>query len=68
MGTQNVLLKIPYRKPIGEIRNELIDGYCNLVVMGSQGRCFIQEIFLGSTSQSIAGDAPISVLLVSALR
>jgi len=67
-GAKNVLLKIPYGNPTSEILNELKGGDYSLVVMGSQGRGFIQEIFLGSVSHNIARDASVSVLLIPALR
>jgi nucleotide-binding universal stress UspA family protein len=67
-GAKNVLLKIPYGNPTSEILNELKGGDYSLVVMGSQGRGFIQEIFLGSVSHNIARNASVSVLLIPALR
>lgn len=67
-GAKNVWLKIPYGNPTSEILNELKGGDYSLVVMGSQGRGFIQEIFLGSVSHNIARDASVSVLLIPALR
>jgi nucleotide-binding universal stress UspA family protein len=36
--------------------------------MGSQGHGFLREVFLGSTSHSIARLAPAPVLLIPALR
>jgi hypothetical protein len=37
-------------------------------LMGSQGRGYIREIFLGSVSHNIARYAGVSVLLISAIR
>jgi len=67
-GAKNVLLKITYGNPTSEILNELKEGDYSLVVMGSQGRGFIQEIFLGSVSHNIARNASVSVLMIPALR
>ncbi|WP_372963006.1 universal stress protein [Mesotoga sp.] len=40
----------------------------NLVVMGSQGRGYVKEFFLGSVSQNIARLCPSSVLLIPTRR
>jgi len=37
-------------------------------VMGSQGRGFIGEVFLGSVSHQVVRRAPVPVLLVPTLR
>lgn len=68
VGAENVSIKILYGSPTSEILKELEKGDYSLVVMGSQGRGFIQEVFLGSVSHNIARNAPVSVLLVPALR
>lgn len=39
-----------------------------LVVMGSQGRGFVKEVFLGSVSHNMARHSPASILLVPAKR
>lgn len=66
-GASNVEIKIPYGVPTQEILNESKNGY-TLIVMGSQGRGFIKELFLGSVSHNIARSADISVLLIPAIR
>lgn len=66
-GAENVTIKIPYGNPTQEILNESKNGY-TLIVMGSQGRGFIKELFIGSVSHNIARSADISVLLIPALR
>jgi nucleotide-binding universal stress UspA family protein len=66
-GAKDVQIKIPYGNPSQEILNESKNGY-TLIVMGSQGRGFINELFIGSVSHNVARSADISVLLVPALR
>jgi nucleotide-binding universal stress UspA family protein len=66
-GASNVEIKIPYGNPTQEILNESKNGY-TLIIMGSQGRGFIKELFLGSVSHNVARSADMSVLLVPALR
>ena len=66
-GAANIEIKIPYGNPTQEILNESKNGY-TLIVMGSQGRGFIKELFLGSVSHNVARSADVSVLLIPALR
>lgn len=68
LGAENISIKITYGQPISEILDELKKGSYSLVVMGSQGRGFIKDIFLGSVSHNIARYANTSVLLIPALR
>ncbi len=68
MGARTINIKIPYGNPTAEILQELHHDVYSLVVMGSQGRGFIQEVFLGSVSHNIAREAATSVLLIPALR
>lgn len=53
-----------YGSPTGEILNLIREQNVQLVVMGSQGRGRIQEIFLGSVSHNVARHSPASVLLI----
>jgi len=66
-GAVDVEVKIPYGNPTQEILNESKNGY-TLIVMGSQGRGFIKELFLGSVSHNVTRNAEVSVLLIPALR
>jgi nucleotide-binding universal stress UspA family protein len=66
-GATNIELQIPYGNPTQEILKESKNGY-TLIVMGSQGRGFINELFVGSVSHNVARSADVSVLLVPALR
>jgi len=67
-GASSVQMKIPYGNPTTEILNEVATGNYSLIVMGSQGRGYIHEIFLGSVSHNIAMYAGASVLLIPAIR
>ena len=67
-GASQVQIKIPYGNPTTEILGEITAGKYSLVVMGSQGRGFIREVFLGSVSHNITRHAAVSVLLIPAIR
>lgn len=68
MGASRVEMKIPYGSPTAEILSEAKAEDYSLIVMGSQGRGFIRETFLGSVSHNVARYAMISVLLIPAIR
>ncbi len=62
-------IRIPYGRPAEEILR--IAGEMDpdgLIVMGSQGRGFWAQVFLGGVSAKVAYRAPVPVLLVPALR
>lgn len=65
----DVRIQIPYGHPVEEIlrvaKEEQDD---TLIVMGSQGRGFLAQVFLGSVSHHVLRGAPVPVLLVPALR
>lgn len=67
-GAQDVHIEIPYGSTTREILREVNKGACSLIVMGSQGRGFISEVFLGSVSHNIVRKAPVPVFLVPARR
>lgn len=67
-GASSIQVKIPYGIPTAEILSEITTGHYSLIVMGSQGRGYIRELFLGSVSHNIARYAESSVLLIPALR
>ena len=62
-GASNVEIKIPYGIPTEEIINEAHKGH-SLVVMGSQGRGYFSNVFIGSVSYKVARNSDVSVLLV----
>ena len=63
-GAPDVATEIRYGVPFLEIMKCIKEKEVSLVVMGSQGRGFVRELFLGSVSQNIARHAETSVLLV----
>ncbi len=67
-GATDVQVEIPYGLPISEILKQSRQGDYSLIVMGSQGRGFIAETFLGSVSHNIVRRAPLPVLLIPAIR
>jgi len=67
-GASRIQMKIPYGIPTAEILDEAATGNYSLIVMGSQGKGYIREIFLGSVSHNIARNARVSMLLIPAIR
>ena len=67
-GAEKVDFSIPYGLPIEEILKFLNEENPSLIVMGSQGRGFISEIFLGSVSYNVVRKASVPVLVVPPLR
>ncbi len=67
-GASSVEMTKPYGMPTAEILSEVKNGNYSLIVMGSQGRGYIRETFLGSVSHNIARYAGISALFIPAIR
>jgi nucleotide-binding universal stress UspA family protein len=63
-GARSVELDLPYGSPIGILLDRAKGADFSLVVMGTQGRGFIREIFLGSVAHNMARYAPLPVLFV----
>jgi nucleotide-binding universal stress UspA family protein len=63
-GATEVRIEIPYGSPSREIVREAQERGCHLIVMGSQGRGFLEEVFLGSVAHQVIRRAPAPVLLV----
>lgn len=63
-GASYVHAEIAHGSPIQEILRRVAETPDVLVVMGTQGRGFIPEIFLGSVSHAVARRAAAPVLLV----
>jgi nucleotide-binding universal stress UspA family protein len=60
--------ELTHGSPTVDILARARKGDVSLIVMGSQGRGFISEVVLGSVSHHTARLAPVSVLLVPAIR
>jgi nucleotide-binding universal stress UspA family protein len=68
LGDVDVDIHLPYGSPSSEILKIVQEQNISLVVMGSQGRGFINEVFLGSVSHQVARHSSASVLLIPANR
>lgn len=64
MGKAQISIEIPYGSPIEEILKRAKTRESSLVIMGSRGRGFISELFLGSVSHNVARHSEAPVLLV----
>jgi nucleotide-binding universal stress UspA family protein len=67
-GKARIDIELVYGAPFTEIIRLIREQNVNLVVMGSQGRGFIKELFLGSVSHNVARNSEASVLLIPAKR
>lgn len=65
-GATDVEIKISYGIPSKEIIDESKKGY-SLIIMGSQGKGFFKEIFIGSVSHNVARYADVSLLLIPSI-
>jgi nucleotide-binding universal stress UspA family protein len=64
LGAVHVHTEVAYGAPTSEIIKRASDGSTSLIVMGSQGRSFLAEVFLGEVAHNVAHLAPVPVLLV----
>jgi nucleotide-binding universal stress UspA family protein len=67
-GDAEVNIKLCYGSPYIEIMKIVREEEISLIVMGSQGRGFVKEVYLGSVSNNIARHSPAAVLLIPAKR
>ncbi len=67
-GTADIGIEVRYGSPFSEIIRVVRDREVHLVVMGSQGRGFVKELFLGSVSHNVARHSDAAVLLIPAKR
>lgn len=67
-GVQDVSIEITCGFPAREIIHRSNEGDATLIVMGSQGRGFIREVFLGSVRHQVARQSLVPLLLVPAVR
>ncbi|MGI6433735.1 MAG: universal stress protein [Sphaerochaetaceae bacterium] len=59
-----IALKLVYGSPPLEIMRALENSDATMVLLGTQGRGFLRELFVGSVSQYVARRATVPVLLV----
>ncbi len=67
-GVGKVEIQITLGSPTADILEFVKNNDVSMVIMGSQGRGFIKEVFLGSVSHNIARHAAASVMLIPAER
>jgi nucleotide-binding universal stress UspA family protein len=67
-GAEDVRIELPYGLPAKEILHQLQSGDVSLVVMGSQGRGYFSEVFLGSVSHRVARHSQVPILLIPTPR
>lgn len=67
LGAAEVTIDLVHGKPAEEIISRSKNGEFSIVVMGGQGKGFIQEFFLGSTANEVARHAGVPLLFVPAL-
>ncbi|HWQ70727.1 MAG TPA: universal stress protein [Desulfitobacteriaceae bacterium] len=68
LGEVRIEIRVCYGSPSVEILNIVREQEISLVVMGSQGRGFVKEVYLGSVSNNLARHSPAAVLLIPAKR
>jgi nucleotide-binding universal stress UspA family protein len=59
-----VTVEIPYGSPAEEILKRATAKKASLVIMGSRGRGYVSELFLGSVSHNVARHSEVPVLLI----
>lgn len=67
-GVSEVTVELTFGDPAEEIIAKATREDFSLIVMGSQGKGFVQEAFLGSVSNRVVRHAGVPVLLIPALR
>lgn len=68
LASGDVTVEVRTGKPYQAIVATAQERGAHLIVLGSQGRGFVPELFLGSVSHQVARHAPAPVLLVPAAR
>ena len=67
-GAKNIRIELSYGSPKKEIIDHIRQDGVSWVVMGSRGRGFISEMFLGSVSHAVARHSEVPVLLIPAIQ
>lgn len=65
-GVSEVTVELTFGDPAQEIIDRASKEDFSLIVMGSQGKGFVREVFLGSVSNKVAREAGLPVLLIPA--
>ena len=68
LGAASVELLVETGHPALKIIERAREGGRSLILMGTQGKGFVKELFLGSVSHNVARRAPLPVLFVPAER
>lgn len=63
-GGAGIDIELAYGSPFAEILRVTRERDVQLIVMGSQGRGFVKELFLGSVSHNVARQSEAPVLLI----
>ncbi|MCX6843082.1 MAG: universal stress protein [candidate division WOR-3 bacterium] len=63
-GATDIRIEVPYGAVAQEILDRITGNEASFVVMGTQGRGHIGELFLGSISHKVARRSPVPVLMV----
>jgi len=66
LGAAEVTIDLVHGKPGAEILGRTKEGDFSIIVMGGQGKGFLEEVFLGSVSNEVARHAGVPLLLVPA--
>lgn len=66
-GAQRVQVKVPHGDPAEMITKEASITDISLLIMGTQGKAFVEEFFLGSESQTVIRSANIPILMIPPL-
>jgi nucleotide-binding universal stress UspA family protein len=67
-GASGVGTEVPYGSPTSIILERARSGVFSAILMGSQGRGFIQEVLMGSVAHNVARLAPLPVMFIPASR
>lgn len=68
VGKAEVHIKVCLSHPAQTILSEAENKKAMLVVIGSRGRGFVSEIFIGSVSHNVARHSPVPVSLIPPKR
>ncbi|MBN1547864.1 MAG: universal stress protein, partial [Syntrophaceae bacterium] len=64
LGAADVQIEIPYGSPLQEIIRYASQNDHSLIVMGSKGRGFLAEVFMGSVSRGVALHSDVPLLMI----